>query len=106
MTDITPKSGTWVFDYEFGKKWLYRVAHNPDPKYSSAIMKSSPDSGDAFFAPLDSIVPFALIEAWLYAHECEDDEYEGSGTKEQQAYRHLSVNGDGTCACCGVDFTE
>jgi hypothetical protein len=109
----TPKVGDMVFDYEYGAMRLTGTtlsqsdvwAGVPNPKKLAVMARDG--VREACTAPLDQIVKLELIELWLDAHECDDEEYPGSGTAQQQAYRYLSVNGfDGTCACCGVDFTE
>ena len=110
---ITPKIGDMVFDYEYGAMRLTGTttslsdvwAGNPKPQTLALMARVGVQ--ECATAPMSSIVKLDMIDAWLDAHECEDDEYEGSGTARQQAYRYLSHNGfDGTCACCGVDFTE
>lgn len=113
MTDkLIPKVGDMVFDYEYGAMRLTGTtlsqadvwAKVPKPKTLAVMARDG--VRESATAPFDQIVKLDLIDAWLEAHECEDDEYEESGTARQQAYRYLSHNNfDGTCACCGVDFT-
>jgi len=101
---LTPKIGDMVFDYEWGALTLVRTYTHSDGTLMAVM---SEYDGDIATERMELIVKLDLIDAWLEAHECDDDEYEGSGTARQQAYRYLSHNGfDGTCACCGVDFTE
>lgn len=102
-----PQIGSWVFDYYYGPMWMFNI--QPGPTTPLAYMRSTEVYiPEVSTAPLSEVVPLALVDAWLDAHEAEDDpEPDGYGTARQQAYRYLSFNGfDGTCACCGVDFTE
>lgn len=110
MTDkLTPKIGDMVFDYEYGAMRLTgtTLSRSGAPKPKTLAIMARDGVSEAATAPLNEVVKLDLIDAWLDAHECEDDEYEESGTARQQAYRYLSHNNfDGTCACCGVDFSE
>ena len=109
---ITPKIGDMVFDYMYGELRLTGIIPSQAdiwaglPPKKIALMNRD-GIAEVCSAPLAEVVKLDLINAWLDAHECEDEEYEGSGSAQQQAYRYLSHNGfDGTCACCGVDFSE
>ena len=113
IAKITPKIGDMVFDYEYGAMRLVGTtvsrsdvwAKVPKPKTLALMARDGVQ--ECATAPLDQIVRLDLIDAWLEAHECDDEEYEGSGTARQQAYRYLSHDGfSGACACCGVDFSE
>jgi hypothetical protein len=110
----TPREGDMVFDYEYGAMRLIGTtlsqadmwAGVPNPKTLALMARDGVQ--ECASAPLASVVKLDMIDAWLDAHDAEDDpEPDGFGTARQQAYRYLSHNGfDGTCACCGVDFTE
>lgn len=114
MSDIiTPKIGDTVFDYDYGAVRLIGIipsqsdvwAKRPNPRMIALMTRDGHQ--ESISSPLDQVCKLSLIEAWLGAHECEDEEYEGSGTKEQQAYRYLAQDGlSGVCACCGVDFSD
>jgi hypothetical protein len=111
---ITPKIGDMVFDYEYGAMRLTGTtlsqmdAWSGVQKPKTLALMARDGHQECATAPMESIVKLDMIEAWLDAHDADDDpEYDGEGTARQQAYRYLSFNGfDGTCACCGVDFTE
>jgi hypothetical protein len=108
-----PQINSWVFDYEYGPMWMFNIGRSyavlDGPEKALAYMRGTEAyRPEVTTAPLESVVPLAMVDAWLDAHEADDDpEPDGFGTARQQAYRYLSHNGfDGTCACCGVDFTE